>query len=341
MSLGAACSWATAFAAARRRPARVPAALEAGGECSSARCRRAAVRGSPCARASASRPHDLLVAWLTAPRPSRSCVWRGSSSPGWLLALGVVRPRSSSTSAGFAACAPATLGRRAAVHLVTGVGFGGAFVCAGLVAAIARARGLQRPRRPRRPRRAGARADRRRAPLGDEALRRERSRSTRSISRSTQGEVVALARPERRGQDDRALDPARAAPARRGPRGALRRRPATGARPRVRIGVTPQDRRFSADAARSRDRRSRPGAFPGPSPRSELLERFGLADHRGPAGGRSLGRRAAPARGRARLRRQPACHLPRRADDRARRRVAPRRLGRDRARTRPTAAPSC
>jgi membrane protease YdiL (CAAX protease family) len=62
-------------------------------------------------------------------------VWRGLVLSGLALALGSVTALALS-SAGFAAWHAPDLGRRCAVHALTGLGFGGAFLVGGLSAAI-------------------------------------------------------------------------------------------------------------------------------------------------------------------------------------------------------------
>jgi len=76
------------------------------------------------------------AAWLAASAAFEELAWRAVA----LAALAVwlsVWAALIVTSAGFAAAHWARLGRRARVHVLTGAGFGTAFVCSGLVAAIA------------------------------------------------------------------------------------------------------------------------------------------------------------------------------------------------------------
>jgi membrane protease YdiL (CAAX protease family) len=62
-------------------------------------------------------------------------VWRGLVLGGLATAVGVA-PGLALSSAGFAVWHRPALGCRCAVHLVTGIGFGSAFLAAGLVAAM-------------------------------------------------------------------------------------------------------------------------------------------------------------------------------------------------------------
>jgi membrane protease YdiL (CAAX protease family) len=62
-------------------------------------------------------------------------VWRGLVLGGLIVATGAITGLALS-SAGFAAWHWRSLGRRCGIHLVTGAGFGGAFLMGGLAAAI-------------------------------------------------------------------------------------------------------------------------------------------------------------------------------------------------------------
>jgi membrane protease YdiL (CAAX protease family) len=86
----------------------------------------------PCAR-----PRALTLRWLTLGvlAAFEEVVWRGLALSGLALALGTAAALALS-SAGFAIWHAAELGRRCAIHLVTGLGFGGAFLVGGLGAAI-------------------------------------------------------------------------------------------------------------------------------------------------------------------------------------------------------------
>ncbi len=79
----------------------------------------------------------LAVRWasLGATAGLEEVVWRGVVLGGLLAATGAVAGLALS-SAGFAAWHWRSLGRRCGVHLVTGAGFGSAFLAGGLAAAI-------------------------------------------------------------------------------------------------------------------------------------------------------------------------------------------------------------
>jgi membrane protease YdiL (CAAX protease family) len=79
----------------------------------------------------------LAVRWasLGAAAGLEEVVWRGLVLGGMLAATGPVAGLALS-SAGFAAWHWRSLGRRCGVHLVTGAGFGSAFLVGGLAAAI-------------------------------------------------------------------------------------------------------------------------------------------------------------------------------------------------------------
>jgi membrane protease YdiL (CAAX protease family) len=78
----------------------------------------------------------VRLAYLAAGAALEEVLWRGfllaalMPSLGRAAALGI-------SAVGFAAAHVGALGRQAAVHLLTGTGFGGAFLIAGLPAAIA------------------------------------------------------------------------------------------------------------------------------------------------------------------------------------------------------------
>ena len=76
------------------------------------------------------------AAWLAASAAFEELAWRAVALAAFATWMGVW-PALAVTSVGFAAAHLVRLGRRARVHLLTGAGFGAAFVCAGLVAAIA------------------------------------------------------------------------------------------------------------------------------------------------------------------------------------------------------------
>ena len=76
------------------------------------------------------------AAWLAASAAFEELAWRAVALAALAAWMGVLAALLV-TSAGFAAAHRARLGRRASVHVLTGAGFGAAFVCAGLVAAIA------------------------------------------------------------------------------------------------------------------------------------------------------------------------------------------------------------
>jgi membrane protease YdiL (CAAX protease family) len=79
----------------------------------------------------------LAVRWasLGAAAGLEEVVWRGLVLGGLIVATGAVTGLALS-SAGFAAWHWRSLGRRCGIHLVTGLGFGTAFLVGGLVAAI-------------------------------------------------------------------------------------------------------------------------------------------------------------------------------------------------------------
>jgi membrane protease YdiL (CAAX protease family) len=82
------------------------------------------------------RNHAVRIAYLATGAALEELLWRGlllaalASWAGRMAAL-------AATTGCFAASHVGPLGRRAVVHLLTGAGFGGAFVVAGLPAAIA------------------------------------------------------------------------------------------------------------------------------------------------------------------------------------------------------------
>lgn len=81
-------------------------------------------------------PSIPRAAWLAASAAFEELAWRAVALAALAAWLGVLAALVV-TSIGFAAAHRAQLGRRARVHLLTGAGFGAAFVCAGLAAAIA------------------------------------------------------------------------------------------------------------------------------------------------------------------------------------------------------------
>jgi membrane protease YdiL (CAAX protease family) len=81
-------------------------------------------------------PTIARAAWLAASAAFEELAWRAVALAVLAAWMGVVAALLV-TSVGFAAAHRARLGRRAHVHVLTGAGFGTAFVCAGLVAAIA------------------------------------------------------------------------------------------------------------------------------------------------------------------------------------------------------------
>jgi membrane protease YdiL (CAAX protease family) len=85
----------------------------------------------------AGRPRVLLLRWLWlgAAAAFEEVVWRGLILAGLALALGTAAALIVS-SAGFAAWHVPALGRRSAVHAVTGLGFGTVSLVAGLGAAM-------------------------------------------------------------------------------------------------------------------------------------------------------------------------------------------------------------
>ena len=85
-----------------------------------------------------ARPPALTLRWLSLGvlAALEETVWRGLILSGLTLALGTAVALAVS-SAGFAIWHAPELGRRCAVHVVTGLGFGGAFLVGGLPAAIA------------------------------------------------------------------------------------------------------------------------------------------------------------------------------------------------------------
>lgn len=74
--------------------------------------------------------------WLGTLASIEELVWRGLVLTGLALALGSAAALVLS-SIGFAAWHARELGRSCAVHVLTGLGFGGAFLVGGLVAAVA------------------------------------------------------------------------------------------------------------------------------------------------------------------------------------------------------------
>lgn len=84
-------------------------------------------------RASGLRPGRALL--LTAASTFEELVWRGVALA-WLAARAGLPAALALTSTGFAAAHRGRHGGRAPLHLATGAGFGIAFACAGLAAAI-------------------------------------------------------------------------------------------------------------------------------------------------------------------------------------------------------------
>ncbi len=89
----------------------------------------------PAARPELRRVLALRWARLGVDASVEELVWRGLVLGGLAAALGAV-PGLALSSAGFAVWHRRALGRRCAVHLVTGLCFGGAFLAGGLVAAM-------------------------------------------------------------------------------------------------------------------------------------------------------------------------------------------------------------
>ena len=89
----------------------------------------------PCARIDARR-RAVALRWLLlgVVASLEELVWRGLALGGLRLALGPVAALVLS-SAGFAVWHTPELGRRSAVHAVTGLGFGSAFLVGGIAAA--------------------------------------------------------------------------------------------------------------------------------------------------------------------------------------------------------------
>ena len=81
-------------------------------------------------------PPIARAAWLAASAAFEELAWRAVALAVLAAWMGVMAALLV-TSIGFAAAHRARLGRRARVHALTGAAFGAAFVCAGLVAAIA------------------------------------------------------------------------------------------------------------------------------------------------------------------------------------------------------------
>jgi membrane protease YdiL (CAAX protease family) len=90
----------------------------------------------PRARISAS-AHALALrwAWLGVAAALEELVWRGLVLPVLAAPLGTAAALAISAAA-FALWHRAALGRRCGVHVLTGLGFGGAFVLGGLAAAM-------------------------------------------------------------------------------------------------------------------------------------------------------------------------------------------------------------
>src|SRR5262245_48004506 len=84
-----------------------------------------------------ARPCVLALRWLWIGLLAalEELVWRGLVLAGLALALGSGAALVVS-SVGFAAWHAPTLGRRCAVHVITGLGFGTTFIVGGLVAAL-------------------------------------------------------------------------------------------------------------------------------------------------------------------------------------------------------------
>jgi membrane protease YdiL (CAAX protease family) len=73
--------------------------------------------------------------WLASRATLEELLWRGLVLAGLALALGPIAALALS-AAGFAVWHGRSLGRRCVVHVVSGVAFGGAFLLAGLGAAV-------------------------------------------------------------------------------------------------------------------------------------------------------------------------------------------------------------
>jgi len=74
-------------------------------------------------------------AWLVARATLEELAWRGLVLAGLVLALGPI-PALVLSAVGFSVWHARSLGRRCAVHALTGLAFGGAFLLAGLGAAV-------------------------------------------------------------------------------------------------------------------------------------------------------------------------------------------------------------
>ena len=294
-------------------------------------------------------------------------LWRGLALGSLAAAFGPAAGLVLSTG-GFAASHVATQGRLAAAHLVTGSAFGTTYLVTGhlLAAVLAHAaynalvtfavvahatcpfrpivgrapplydRPTKGSRDASRPIDAApGRARRRReAARADAGARRRRPRAARRRG-------AGAARAERRRQDDCRQAPARPPPSRcrqsRRSSAAIPPSPARACRSARPRRTSPSHRRCgSPRSSRSSRRISRTTLAA-----DVLLEAVRAGAASATAGGWALGRRAAPARACARLRRRAACGVPRRADHRARRRGTPCRLGRTSGTSPMPAARSC
>lgn len=94
-------------------------------------------RTAPTVRLAPRRRGVLLAraAYLTAAAAFEEILWRGVALAALVPITGLVGALAL-TCAGFAAAHRRSHGRRSIVHLVTGGGFGAAFLCGGLAAAI-------------------------------------------------------------------------------------------------------------------------------------------------------------------------------------------------------------
>lgn len=84
---------------------------------------------------SPARLRPVRALWLAAGAAFEELVWRGAALA-WLAARAGLPAALALTTAGFATAHRGRHGARASVHLVTGAGFGAAFACGGLVAAM-------------------------------------------------------------------------------------------------------------------------------------------------------------------------------------------------------------
>ena len=81
-------------------------------------------------------PTAPRAVWLAGSAAFEELVWRAVALAAFAAWIGPFAALLL-TSAGFAAAHRASLGRRADIHVLTGAGFGAAFLCAGLAASFA------------------------------------------------------------------------------------------------------------------------------------------------------------------------------------------------------------